>query len=139
MSNATAVENGHPQKGYDERIEEVALEVADAALAPRNQRADARKQKQGEAQRHVDLIEERRCHTDLDAPKRLRDDRKQGAPEHREHDADQEQVVEQKAAFARQDGLQAMVAAQLRQAPHQQGYGNRQRNRQVDQEIRAQG
>ena len=91
---AAAVENGHAEEGYGQRIEEVALEVAHAALAPGNQRTHAGKQEQGEAQRHVDLIEERRRNADLDASDRLRNDREHGSPQHRKHDADKEQIIE---------------------------------------------
>ena len=89
---------------------------------------------QEEAERNVDPIEERRPDRDLGAAHRLGDDREERAPEHRERDADERQVVEQECRLAADQRLQLHFRLEHRPAGVQQREREHRRYQQQRQE-----
>ena len=80
-------------------------------------------------ERDVDPIEERRADRDLGAPHQLGQDREERSPEHREGDADEQQVVEEKRRLAAQHRLELHLGLEQRPAGVEQGERQHRRSR----------
>ncbi len=103
-----------------ERRREAPPEIARARPPPGDHRPDAGHEEQRQAERRVHLVEEGRPDGDLDAAHRLRDHREHRAPEGRERDPDQQQVVEEEGRLAREERIDLVLAAQQRSAHEHQ-------------------
>ena len=101
-------------------IRKLLQQVLARRAPPGHQRPDAHQQQQRAQQRAGHLLEVRRPDADLLVGDGLGDQRVDRAPEDGERDAQEQQVVDQEARFARQQRVELVVGAQLRQPPEEQ-------------------
>ena len=84
------------------------------------------------------MIEERRADGDLGALNRLRDQRKDRAPEDGEDQPQEEQIVQEEACLARKHRIQMVLRAKAGQTVEEQAKRSTHHNREKGQEERSQ-
>ena len=113
MAEAEREGDGAGDEPGKERPAEIALETVERSAAPGEKRAYSGEKKKKESDGNIHLVEKWRAHADLAAGNRFGDDREKSAPKNSEAGGEKNQVVEEKAGFSRDHGIELIVAAQI--------------------------
>ena len=113
IAEAEYESNDSGEQSSGKRPREIALERVEGSLTPSQKRADAGEQQQEERDWNVHFVEERRAHADFATLHPFRKDWEERAPQHGEARGQQNEIVEQKARFARDQRIELIVAAQV--------------------------
>ncbi len=116
LAHAEKEEQHGTGQGEDHRQEEMAHQQHGGRFAPGQQGADAGQGQQRQSKGHIEMIEPAGGDGDLRAANKLGENGEQGTPEHGEHDAHQQHVIEEEGTFPGNDRFDAVFGGQLRQS-----------------------
>ncbi len=120
-----------------ERHDEISLQALEGGFPPGQQRTCAGQEKQQQAHGDRRLVEERSAHRDAHILHGFRNQREQRSPEDCKDQRQQNPIVEEKAAFAGNHGIELVLALEMIEAKEKQRNREENNDAKEDREKRA--